>query len=209
MYKKMLIISLMLIMIPTLAFAETDSYDAIATISNAILSALSWVAYAIALAMLIVLGIKYLLSGANEKAKLKEKVFPYLIGVALIALCVTIAKSVANIASRGESDDPAGSFVDKTTELSGLNFGEREFSDEEGEYDLTTFEGREAFINKDGEEYANLNRFLLNNPILNIPETCNGKTGENPMEVHSFVPDKNREVYSCSCEECDVIIDTR
>lgn len=204
MCKKILIMNTILIMIPTIVFAERDSYDAIASISNSVLNALSWIGYAIALAMLIVLGIKYLLSGANEKAKLKEKVFPYLIGIALIVLCVTITKSVADIVSKNEKD-PSGSFVDKTTDLSGLTFGERDFEYEE-EYDLTTYEGQQAFINKDGEDYRKLNAFYLANPS-SIPNECEGKTGDNPLEVHSFVADKKGNTYTC--ENCELYIDPR
>ena len=86
-------------------FAGSEDEAVIKSISNSILNALSWFAYIIALGVLIFFGIKYLLAGANEKANLKGMLPKYLIGIALIVLCFTIAKAVANIAGNDQAED--------------------------------------------------------------------------------------------------------
>ena len=57
---------------------------------------------------MIYIGIKYVLSGANEKANLKGTFSKYLIGVALIVMCSTIASVVANIANTDGSNTASG-----------------------------------------------------------------------------------------------------
>ena len=63
-----------------------------------LLAAIKWGAYGIALGVLIVLGIKYLISPAYEKANIKGKFVPYVIGVFLLGLCGTLPELVADIA---------------------------------------------------------------------------------------------------------------
>ncbi len=47
----------------------------------------------------LVLGVKYMISGANEKANLKEKLIWYIIAIVLVYGAVAIATLVANIAN--------------------------------------------------------------------------------------------------------------
>lgn len=85
-----------LVLVPqlTLAFVEIkpnpSAPDGISPMVNTILSALMWIGYAIALGMLIYVGIKYVTSAANEKAELKRASINYVIGAIIIAAAVTI-----------------------------------------------------------------------------------------------------------------------
>ena len=56
-----------------------------------IVGTLQWVGYAIAIGML---GIKYVMASANEKADLKQSLVKYVIGAVLIVFATTIAKWV-------------------------------------------------------------------------------------------------------------------
>ena len=60
------------------------------TMSTEILGALKWIGYAIALGMIIYIGIKYVMSAANEKANLKQAAINYVIGAIIVAGCTTI-----------------------------------------------------------------------------------------------------------------------
>ena len=109
--KKIKLISMMfliMIMIPTIVLAD-DSYNTIAKVSNSLLAALSWVGYAVALGMLLFIGIKYVMSGANEKANLKGKLVTYVVGIGLIGFCSTIAAAVAGIANKDGKNDAVDS----------------------------------------------------------------------------------------------------
>lgn len=118
--KKMLkilnIIVIITVLSPAIVFAS-DAYDILANVLNAALGAISWIGYAVAIGALVFMGIKYVMSGAQEKANLKGKFTQYLIGIALIVFCSTIASAVANIASAGGGD--AASIVDNALKLGG------------------------------------------------------------------------------------------
>jgi len=62
------------------------------------------------------MGIKYVLSGANERARLKGMFFKYLLGIALITMCSTIAGGVAELAGRS-GDNTAGGVIVKGKEF--------------------------------------------------------------------------------------------
>ncbi len=76
---------------------------------------------------MIYIGIKYVLSGANERANLKGTFPKYLIGVAFIVLCSTISSAVANIANTDGSNTPEG-IVDKGFALAGITIGGGNYS---------------------------------------------------------------------------------
>lgn len=65
--------------------------------ANKILGFVQWVGYAIAIGMLIYVGIKYVMASANEKADLKNSLIKYVIGAVLIAGATTIAGWVFSI----------------------------------------------------------------------------------------------------------------
>ena len=77
----------------------------IKNIANRILKIVMWFAYALALGSLIFFGIKYMLSGADEKANLKGMLPKYLIGMFAILFCFTIASWVAGIAGNDTADE--------------------------------------------------------------------------------------------------------
>ena len=61
-----------------------------------LLGTLQWVGYLVAIGMIIWVGIKYLTSGAGEKAKAKETLIPIVIGAVLVAGATWIASALFN-----------------------------------------------------------------------------------------------------------------
>ncbi len=59
--------------------------------AGTIIGAMQWFGYAIAIGMLVFIGIKYVMASANEKADLKNALIRYVIGAVLIVFAVTIA----------------------------------------------------------------------------------------------------------------------
>ena len=57
---------------------------------NKVLGVIKTIGYVVAIAMVMFAGIKYLMAGVGEKAKVKEMLFPMLAGAVLIAGAVTI-----------------------------------------------------------------------------------------------------------------------
>lgn len=106
MKKVLAIIMIMLVMMSSIAFA---GYDEISTNPGApssagslqakatgVLGVIQWVGYIVAIGMLIWVGIKYVTSGAGEKAKAKETLIPIVIGAVLIAGATWIAQFIFN-----------------------------------------------------------------------------------------------------------------
>ena len=62
-----------------------------------IIGTMQWFGYAIAIGMLVFIGIKYVMASANEKADLKQSLIKYVIGAVLIVFAVTIASWVFNL----------------------------------------------------------------------------------------------------------------
>lgn len=67
------------------------------TLASKVLGFVQFVAYAIALGMLIYVGIKYVMASANEKADLKSALVKYVIGAIIIAGASTILGWVMGI----------------------------------------------------------------------------------------------------------------
>lgn len=63
---------------------ETITNNTAKTLANTILGALTWIGVAIAIGMLIFLGIKYVTSSPDGKADLKGKLGVYVLGLVLI-----------------------------------------------------------------------------------------------------------------------------
>ena len=70
-----------------------------------IVGTLQWVGYAIAIGMLVFIGIKYVMASANEKADLKQSLVKYVIGAVLIVFATTIAKWVFTLNSGKVEDE--------------------------------------------------------------------------------------------------------
>ena len=62
-----------------------------------LIGTMQWFGYAIAIGMLVYIGIKYVMAPANEKADLKNNLVKYVVGSVLIAGAVTIATWVFDI----------------------------------------------------------------------------------------------------------------
>ena len=59
--------------------------------AGTIIGVMQWFGYAIAIGMLVYIGIKYIMASANEKADLKQALIKYVVGAILIVFAVTIA----------------------------------------------------------------------------------------------------------------------
>lgn len=101
--KKFLSILLTMMMVLTMTgivFADVQFDENSITLSNGlggatskvsdILGAIQWIGYVIALGMLIYVGIKYIMSSAQEKADLKSNMVRFVIGAIIIAGASTI-----------------------------------------------------------------------------------------------------------------------
>ena len=62
-----------------------------------ILSAILWIGYAIALGMVVFIGIKYILGAADAKANMKSAITNWLIGAFIVFMCTTIAGWVVGV----------------------------------------------------------------------------------------------------------------
>lgn len=94
---------------PTYATESTEAAKGvIGNVLKAFLDILTWFGYAVALGALVFIGIKYVLSGANERANLKGMLPKYLIGIALIVMCFTIAQAVAELAGNDTAEEIIG-----------------------------------------------------------------------------------------------------
>lgn len=71
----------------------------IATIGGNIVNMLTTAGIVIAVIVLLILGIKYMMGSASEKAEYKKTMIPYLVGAVLVFGASAIAKAIANVAS--------------------------------------------------------------------------------------------------------------
>ena len=74
----------------------TDDID---TVGKRIMGILQAVGIVISVVVLMVLGIKYMMGSAEEKAEYKKTMIPYVVGAILIFAATTIANAVFNFAS--------------------------------------------------------------------------------------------------------------
>lgn len=75
---------------------NTDKID---NLGQDIISIVSTIGSVVSVIVLIVLGIKYMMGSAEEKAEYKKTLLPYIIGAALVFAASTIASVVFNFAS--------------------------------------------------------------------------------------------------------------
>mgnify|MGYP004462092957 CR=1 FL=1 len=64
--------------------------NAFSSMGNKVLGYIQWFGYVIAVGMLLFIGIKYMMSSANEKADLKKGSINYVIGAILVATAATV-----------------------------------------------------------------------------------------------------------------------
>ncbi len=96
----------MLISFGTMVFANgsiggvtisTPSNNELAGIGNNVLGYVQWFGYTIAVGMLLYIGIKYMMSSANDKADLKKGSVNYVIGAVIVAAAATIVGILSRI----------------------------------------------------------------------------------------------------------------
>ena len=79
---------------------STNSANSVSNIGNNILGIIQVVGTVVAVGVLMVLGIKYMMGSAEEKAEYKKTMIPYLIGAILLFAAVNLASwIVGNLAS--------------------------------------------------------------------------------------------------------------
>ena len=95
----------MLITMGTIVFANqvptpgTANNAQLKQIGTNALGYVQWFGYAMAVGMLLYIGIKYMMASANEKADLKKGSINYVIGAVLVAAASTIVGIFADIGS--------------------------------------------------------------------------------------------------------------
>ena len=103
----MIIVTVMILPSPVFAFASAihkpsaTPLNGTESMVSTILGIIQWIGYAIAIGMLIYIGVKYTMSAANEKADLKSASINFVIGAIIIAgasaICGWIATTFEEI----------------------------------------------------------------------------------------------------------------
>lgn len=75
----------------------------IQTLGNKIIGILQTVGVVLSVVILIILGIKYMMGSAEEKAEYKKTMIPYIMGAAFIFLAPTIANVVYTFLTSGNN----------------------------------------------------------------------------------------------------------
>ncbi len=76
-----------------------DSANRATTIANSITNILAVIGTVVSVAMLIVLGIKYMIGTVQEKADYKKTMGPYLVGAVMVFSITQILKIIASMVS--------------------------------------------------------------------------------------------------------------
>ena len=84
---------------PSSITISTSGTSQIGTVGGRIIGALQIVATVVAIAVLLFVGIKFLLASPSEKANIKGMLVPYLIGAVLIFATVPILNIIKNTAT--------------------------------------------------------------------------------------------------------------
>lgn len=80
-------------------YPNTDNTGDITTIGNKVMGIIQVVGTIAAVAIVMVLGIKYMMGSAEEKAEYKKTMIPYIIGAILLFAATTIANAIYNFAN--------------------------------------------------------------------------------------------------------------
>lgn len=75
----------------------SDAQDEVTNISNQIIGIITTIGVVVAVIVLLVLGIKYMMGSASEKAEYKKTMIPYLVGAILIFGASAITKVVVSL----------------------------------------------------------------------------------------------------------------
>ena len=77
----------------------TGASNSVVNIGNQIIGIITTVGVVVAVVVLLVLGIKYMMGSASEKAEYKKTMIPYLVGAILIFGASAITKVVVSLGS--------------------------------------------------------------------------------------------------------------
>lgn len=83
--------------------ADSTAGGKVVTIAQKVLGLIQFVAWAVAIGMALIIGIKYISQGAGVKADIKTTFMPYLIGAVCVGAATTIAEFALNIANVAEN----------------------------------------------------------------------------------------------------------
>ena len=78
---------------------KTDDVDSITTLGDKITGVIKVVGVFAAVAILMIVGIRYMMGSAEEKAEYKKVMIPYVIGAILLFGAAVFAEKIAGIAS--------------------------------------------------------------------------------------------------------------
>ena len=78
---------------------DSAKADEVVKLGATIVTIMQTVGIVVAVVVLLILGIKYMMGSAEEKAEYKKTMIPYLVGAVLIFASTTIVNVVYNIAS--------------------------------------------------------------------------------------------------------------
>lgn len=83
----------------SLTGTQSSAQNDVTKIGNQIIGIITTVGVVVAVIVLLILGIKYMMGSASEKAEYKKTMIPYLVGAILIFGASAITKVVVNLAS--------------------------------------------------------------------------------------------------------------
>lgn len=78
---------------------DSNAQTTISTVGGRIMGTIQVVGIVIAVVILMVIGIKYMMGSAEEKAEYKKTMIPYIVGAVLIFAASTIANLAYNVAN--------------------------------------------------------------------------------------------------------------
>ena len=77
--------------------AKPSAPSGAAGIAGTVIGVMKWFGYAIAIGMLVYIGIKYIMASANEKADVQKQFIPLIIGVTIVFAATSIANLLLGI----------------------------------------------------------------------------------------------------------------
>lgn len=85
-------------LINNMSNANVNNTTAITNVGGQIINIITTIGIVVAVVVLLILGIKYMIGSASEKAEYKKTMIPYLVGAVLIFGASAIAKAVIGLA---------------------------------------------------------------------------------------------------------------
>lgn len=76
----------------------TQGGEEVQTLGNQIIGIVTMIGIVVSVLVLVILGIKYMIGSAQEKAEYKKTMIPYVIGAILVFAASTVATIVMNVA---------------------------------------------------------------------------------------------------------------